>query len=519
MKTDNFDHIIKEKLESLVDPDMSKFAWEDFSKRLDSELGPAYEETINDRLDAEVQSKMKQYSVSFQSSHWQILKDQLERQAENLRALYVSKTFEVIIFALLLVTFAHNIKIYPSQPEDFLLAKAIPTEEIQQPSVSENNTSNNKEYVSTSEETNVGIENTIKENTQNNLKDISPLASEFLITSEATNRTFTQSLQADLTKNTTEIVLHAIPLNVNHLKSKTLITEDTNIKSSSIAATYLANVDLQVKNKKQYISKLPSLNLVTPLDKLKAIDAELVKSNDLVSEDISSILIAPKPIRNRTFISIYASGDQNLVNTPFDQVYKLESKILDSPGVSVGANLDYLMMDKFELGVGLAYSSVNYQPQLVEERYGSLEEGIYDTSLNNIYFNIVALPVNFKFHIAQADNWSFYSFLGASVNAIVSSQFTVNTSSPTGSRFPSPTFIGSKLETKDFTEGIFQGGSIQENIFYAYTFGIGYQREIAKDINLFSSLSYQQHALDTGVGPNEDRLNKLSLGLGIKYRL
>jgi|GEM_PF-2254481 len=543
MKTDNFDHIIKNKLDTLVDPgmpklawedfskrldaeldpsfdyiikeklgslehkDITKFAWEDFSKRLDSELGPAYDETINERLDAEVQSKMKQYSVSFKSSHWQILKEQLERQAENLRSLYVSKTFELVIFALLVFTFYQNIQIFTPSPQTLYAAATSDNEVLLEDKTIYDNVIDKTVHIADTNDKESQEKSqpklALRSQNKNPLSHSSPsrkpgVKIKDIISDQSSNYLPKQKkLNKDLVAITQENIT-TIP------SEKSTILKDVFTASNTPS--------------ENYISDFPRLIYNSAIKQIPTLQAQLINNDDIASS-IAGITILQKPKRNETFISLYVAGDRNLINTPFDQVYKLESKIVDSPGISLGVNIDYLMMETFEVGVGISYSSVNYQPQLVEERYGSLRDGIYDSSLSNIYFNIISVPINIKYHVLNREKWSLYSYIGASINTVATSEFNVNISSPTGSRFPRPALVGSRLETKDFTKGILQGGSLQENLFYTYTFGLGFQKEITKNMSVFTSLSYQQHALNKGVGPNEDRLNKLSIGLGAKYRL
>jgi len=506
MRTDNFDHIIKEKLESLQGSAVNEFAWEDFSKRLDSELGPAYDETINERLDAEVQLKMEQYSVSFKSSHWQILKEKLERQAENLRSLYLSKTFELVIFVLLVFTFYQNIQIFTPSPQSFYTAATSDNEVLLKDMTIYDNVNEKSVYIADTNE---------KESQEKSPIELTLSSQDVNPHSHSSPSLKPEVEFRDIFSSQSSYYIHEQGF---YNKDLLAITPE-NITKSSEKTTILKDVFAASNTpSKKYFSDFPRLIYNSTIKQIPTLQTQLIDI-DNTAGSIAAITILQKPKRNETFISLHVAGDRNLVNTPFDQVYKLESKIVDSPGISLGVNIDYLMMETFEVGVGIAYSSVNYQPQLVEERYGSLREGIYDSSLSNIYFNIISVPVNFKYHVLEKEKWSLYSYIGASINTVATSEFNVNTSSPTGSRFPRPALVGSRLETKDFTKGILQGGSLQENLFYTYTFGLGFQKEIAKNMSVFTSLSYQQHALNKGVGPNEDRLNKLSIGLGAKYRL
>lgn len=217
-------------------------------------------------------------------------------------------------------------------------------------------------------------------------------------------------------------------------------------------------------------------------------------------------------------ITAVFSPDLYLIRSSDDPIYPLPSYFTDSYGLSGGAMFS-LKSNSLEMETGLIYSSVSYRPRQITEQYSSRGQ-YFETSLNNIFFNVISLPFQFKWHFDLGSNSSFYALAGSSFNMIINSNFNINN---TVIATPINGLADLKenkplLEEKDFDPGIFEGGDIFDNAFLTADLGFGFQQRVAKRFSFFvqPTLSTQ---FSRGIGPNQDKLHRASLYLGAKYHL
>ncbi len=471
MTKDRFDNIIKDKMESMR-MDSSNNAWEDFSKRLDSELGPEYEKTINDQLDAEVHTKMNNLKVSFKSSHWLLLKERLETQALYIQNLYSSKSFELVIFLLLLITFAQKLPV----PVSLNFDKKI-----------------------------IALNTSIQ---KINLTQVKPIQS---IKKKQINKNIVgthydiaiNAQEVAQTQNTWIADESATTQNINLLVDNPLAQSTNSISTLNNSKQQNALIE---------IPYLASLNM----------ELDIATRNDInpKPENLISVLPAETP-EAEAWLSMQASFDNNLINTPIDHLYKTAPYSNLAAGFSGGVNYD-LRAEGVEIGTGLHYSSIKYNPQEVNIITGGIVSNILESSLENISFTYITVPLNLKFHFINVGSWSGFAQFGLHVNAILTADYPFETS--TRENEVKPDIRGDIKSLADITPnkrypfGLLQRGSFTDNIFLQANIGLGLQKNFSDKMGLYAMLSYNNHFLNS-VGPNEDNLDKTSLTLGARYRL
>lgn len=281
-------------------------------------------------------------------------------------------------------------------------------------------------------------------------------------------------------------------------------------------------------------SNFPIINRTTILNKNEI--ASIDKSNDYIDElkrgksqlngvdkSISSNQMDPfiinSHISNGLFISAHVSPDINLVDTPNDLVLNIPGYSHSTFGVSAGLSVS-LKNGKNEFETGLEYNAVKYSPRKTPSKIDE-SKSYY---LKNIKYDIVKLPMNYKFHVVENKNWDIYSIAGVSANIIANSDY----------RFVEQTNIGGidfKLEKyanelkydnnfqqslysqKNYNVGAFEGGNINKNIYLAVNAGVGIKRKLKKGLSLFFEPQFNYNV--NTFGPNVDNINNLNLNFGI----
>jgi len=415
--------------------------------------------------------KVNNLKVSFKSSHWLLLKERLETQALYLQNLYSSKAFELVIFLLLLITFAQqlpnpvkfefekDIYIVDKSLHKIDLAQVQPLQKIQK------QTKRNRNIA--------GTHYSIAIATQAEAQEIAKTKAEPI----ASNNTSTYSVD---------------------IKTNNVIAPNLSLDSEG---NLLAN------------------NSLSALAPIPALEIELEQTTpDLKPKfvNIGAAFIAAKEGEAERWLSMHASVDNNLINTPIDHIYKTAPYSKLAAGFSGGINYD-LRAEGVELGTGLSYSSVLYNPKEVKVITGGLND-ISEYSLKNIAFTYITIPLNLKFHFLEVGSWSSFAEFGLGLNSILTASYVDTETNLRGNIAPPVEINRAPTPVKSNPVGLLQGGSFADNIFVRASVGLGIQKNFSEKMGLYAALSYNNHFLNT-VGPNNDSLDKTSLTLGARYRL
>jgi len=489
--SEGFDDIIRKKLQAYKSE--QGFAWEDFKSKLDSELTKANSEADASNIDILVKQKLKDYSVPFEASHWAILRDKLRQQVKNLENLYISKAFEVLTIFLLLFYFGQFVLVTSSSntPKAQLVQKTETTIPLNSPS------------------------NNIQETVVANL-------------SEKTNKSSDDI--SSQTKNINSPFVNTKSTTSENPPNDVVTIIDTDNNSSNNEAG-IGVLDHQLPDLFR-IRKFNQISGHCEMPKAETIEALAIVSIPVDKRKLNLIeVLRPVEKTNSDKLSMFINLDNTLVNTPPDQVYANIGMVLfNSFDYGGGINYQKALNKRFEAGLGLGYSTISYTPQKVEEVFIDEESGgTYSVHLNNINFNVINVPTFVNYHFVKKDNWSLYATAGIISNIIAKAEYGTEFLTLRPTNIP-PSFqdvntdgsgseSGPRLFEKTFNNGLFEGGSLADNLYFSANFGLGLTKNIKDDVSMFTSVNYRNHILDDGIGPNNDKLSAVSFQLGLQYDL
>ncbi len=243
-----------------------------------------------------------------------------------------------------------------------------------------------------------------------------------------------------------------------------------------------------------------------------------------------------KPV-DRYVLSLWASRDINMINTPFDKIYSIASYQKEALNYSFGANISR-KRGKIDVSTGVEYAKRTYQPKPFTEKYGTADTYYFESSLNKISYDIVSVPLKIKYDFLSNNKWNAYLMAGAALSMIVDAKYEIweeiihespsdfSLSQSNSPRLESKNFIkgignfDSNISTLENKNGIFSS-SFNDNYFASLTFGIGIEKKLSPLSSIYIEPSYQRHVLssDIGIGPNKDKIHTSSLQLGFRTML
>ncbi len=220
---------------------------------------------------------------------------------------------------------------------------------------------------------------------------------------------------------------------------------------------------------------------------------------------------------NNWWIKAFVQGDNNLVYSSFDKFYNVSGYETTALGLSGGLGI-VKEFDRFEVETGLSYSTKSYVPEIINETYRS-DDGYHRTSLQRIFFNVISVPLNLNLKYFEGERFNLYSTVGLSANLVINSHYDIEDNIIPFPTSPAITPTNAVLEDKPFERGLLEGGSLLDNAYLSMNFGAGVNYNLSDRVELSLFSLYQGNIFNAGIGPNEDRINSISLGLGTRVRI
>ncbi|NNF32708.1 MAG: hypothetical protein HKN68_01280 [Saprospiraceae bacterium] len=454
---ESFDDIIKSKLIELENQSVDS-DWEQFESMYDQEL------TGDDAIfDRSIADKVDNFNVAFNSQHWVIMKERLEREEFIRTSVYFSKIAEAAIVFLLLFTF---LNIFPALQYEY------------QPSSSA--------FAEKSEST----KNTEEINIINASSDVNTTPS--IIREAQTEKIRFNRISNAISREARSFIeIEKIPIK----------------KKPGFAALENKSIIPSPISEQSYLSELTTLdgrNGMIENEKMEIYRAR-VKPRELNG---------PK---GESMISLAFSPTVNIVNSPANYILNTQPYTVDALGIEAGIGYSF-RKNGFEIGTGLTYARKAYNPQIQNQYTGRFSEGYAVETLKNIEFDLVSVPLFLNYSLASGDDFNLYAGVGSSINIITSAGYKVRENGEEFDALSRYQDTG-RSASREYTQGILQGGSIHDNLFISLDISIGLETNLSENLSIFFAPTLRQHIGIAGIGPNKDHVHSLGLNLGLKKKI
>ena len=240
-------------------------------------------------------------------------------------------------------------------------------------------------------------------------------------------------------------------------------------------------------------------------------------SKDIVQpviDSITDIASIPSGFSINGFIAPSAS----IINTPNDKDFYIPGYTQISPGYTAGLTFSFTK-NKYELESGLEFASIGYSPHknIVKKDSSS----IY---LANIYYSLLSLPFNLKYHFYKSKNWDLYAFGGISASMVTNSKYQFVEIVESGDHIHTLTKLAEELKedigfnqtlygNKKYNKGVTDGGKMKNNIYFAGSTGFGLKRKLSNGLSLYFEPQFKYNFND--FGPNNDNIIDFCFKFGL----
>ncbi len=489
MENNHFDDWIKKEMNEYEVP-FQPNDWAMMEDKLDQD----FDDWIKEGIEAS--------TVPFGESDWGAMEKRLEEEDQFQKRYFTIKGLEVLILALVLFTVAQYI------PYDVASSAAYekgisPTQELE--TLPDNNLNNKKE---------IPPANPSLEKIEEEKEKATTKPSKVIFASKAT---------APIQNNTST----SVEKERNQPKARQSVTPTKTVvsfpeKQVSEKELIAAIEKGEVKSRNQKESDREATMDLNPMKlagrPLLAIDRlEKPVFNQTLALDRPEI--KPLKPKSRLRLGMYISPDANLVFTPYNE--KIESSYQTANLGFSGGFVVGFSKGRWETETGVEYALVTYRPKEVIEIKGSIQENFFAESLEDIEFDLVSLPLNFSYNFLYHKGWKFYAKTGGTLHVVALSklyqrQVIFDNITP----FDTGTNSSSQQRPSLNTDGgLFAEGTLNDNYFVTANLGLGAERLLSNNFSVFiePSLSHTIHGAK--IGPNNDKINSISLNMGAKITL
>lgn len=495
-----------------IEPTYEPSSWELLQNKLQLEDDLSNIE-IPEEVDLAAYGSLGDLDVPYNENDWNKFQKQLDREfVLPYTLLFKYKLAEVAILLLFLLGVTQFI---PLKKANKIFAK----QNIEATTDNDQQLNEAAPLESTQATTHSVVKEITNENRPATENSIVNTSNSDLIASSATSNTL---LNTDLDVNNNDNSAVAISERltqdeVNYENSRILSQAKTN-EVTSIAVNPLAAATQITKESDSEQSDANDPVLDNP-SLLEA--TSLARFTDFSDNIVPDCIVCRNPVSLlRWRMTAQLNVDYNYIMTPYDNALSVKS--YEHAALGYGAGLaTSLGLGRWDLELGANYISRKYTPKPISERVGNILDGYLNFELDKIELNLLNIPLHIRYYFKTKKKTEVFLSGGASMNVAMQANYFRKAEFASRQRTPDLTKADQLLEEtlintqKIYSLGFIDGGNFLENRFFTADLGLGIERKISHRYSIFGQANYQ-HFLDSGIGPNKDRFNSLSLSAGAR---
>lgn len=473
MKDDTLDQLIKDQLEHLSAP-RPKDAWAAFEQQLDAQESgvPQPDETVIDQI---VFDKLHQYEAVRPNSGWHLLRHRMNTRTAITYRIASWKTVEAVVLSLLLLLLTRlPLPIAPTSPiADELSGQAAGEAE------------NTPEYNPT-------------------MIPVPPVRPGIPPADKATSTAVPDTDRKENRATTTPAIPSRPAMLLPSLPAKS---------QQEVLSVLATRADIVPPVITQQVTSSQDTGMPPFIDPKRSSLTLHEAGNAALANLIQSV---PRAHLN---VGMYGDIAYNRIITPPD----LDNEITGFDRYALGYGGGFLLGLKkgaFEVGSGMAYHAIRYEPIPLLVTRGFFNQGYTTEKFDFVELNVLSVPLYLQYDLLNNSQWRFYTTTGAALNVAYETNFYAvfpeDLGLPNGLR-PTPrrqSTIGNRF-------GWFEGGSFRKNSYFTLNLGFGLERTFAERWSMFLQPTYLHNLgyYSDGMGPTHDRIHTMSILTGIRVKV
>ena len=341
------------------------------------------------------------------------------------------------------------------------------------------------------------------------------------LTSDLTN-TSTAKVDFDFTKNDAQNAV--INPNLSNAQKASLtenavkngqntegpVSPNSDVKTVAQVSPQAENNSATEAIAQQSNNSIASNLIVEPTPILQANALEINALND--APTLPKMLIEKK---SKWRIGVSLASATDWISTSFLRNRSLEKQTQIAPNAGATVGISY-RRGKWEAESGINFHIKKYELPNIEVITGNfLRSGYAVESPKNLRLSIVSIPLSISYHVKETRRWDMTAHIGFTANGIVDA-YEIRDVKVTA---PSAIKNISSVELPQYSQGILNGGSWNDNSYITASIGVGVEYKLSKRTSVFIQTSAERHISDRGVGTLNDRINSVNIQGGAKWHL
>lgn len=512
MSEREWDEIFKDKLEGIT-AQQSSSDWDSLRER--------YLEVENLGFDTKVKAALDKHTIESSESGWEELRAILTHRKEVSRRIAQVKVLEILVVLLLCqglyVWYAPEIDNsgYDVYRSDIPMASVRPVEDKASSATAMNQEDHSKVKIDLSRQ--------VAEINSTKITDpIHVLRSTPAEPSQAIEEAFAISVHSEVSapEYSDEIVESSSTV----IKKTIPVSEQSTLDGSIEGTVFDIDNAGAIVHKDEALEHASKYKDLWDLDKIDPVWSHLVR--EVAMEDMDVDIRKEKSSE----LSAYVGLTRLSVQSPYDKVYDLRAYRKVASAYEFG--MSYLKRRyRWKFGMGVNYHRFGYEPQRVYEnllRSNQSFENNRKIALKELTYHLVSIPLELAYNVYNGKKSSISLGLQIAPTFNLASRFDAVVANAENDDLYSKVLSGTQaiksldqeatfLAKKDFDEGLLLTGNFKNNTHLYGGLKLAYNYELNDDIGFYVAGQYSHPFSSEGLGPNEDKISKLSVSTGMSF--
>ncbi len=240
---------------------------------------------------------------------------------------------------------------------------------------------------------------------------------------------------------------------------------------------------------------------------------------DKIQDETPSFALVNEQTPSRSYNSGWTVGlpfsyDVNFINTDINLGYLSNQIRSGLEGNSVGISVAY-RQSNLEFESGIEYSEKTFVPGLLTSYSKSGVNSFLESQLDQMLIKQMQIPLLTKIYSSPNRKSSLYGVAGIAMNLITTNEYQIRRSVQPKARlaFSPATEV---VDFKNLPQGLTQGGSYAENIYFTGVIGFGIESHIKNGISWYVQPQYQ-HSFTNDINLLVTKINSLNVKTGFRF--
>ncbi len=218
-----------------------------------------------------------------------------------------------------------------------------------------------------------------------------------------------------------------------------------------------------------------------------------------------------KQMKSSIRLGVYGASDKQTIITSDAQFFGKDRDVTQKKHTYSGGITLGIKRNKVEIETGLEYTRLQYEPKA----FFTQTAAYIRQSLQPVRLELVRIPLGVRYDFHRADRFTTYITAGAALNLATRANYDHSEYGQT--IFGRQTASSSIVETStNFPDGLLAGGRFLNNYYLSTSLAVGLEYTMSPQYSCYLQPMYSWDVRHRGIGVTQDKIETVSVRMGIK---